>query len=81
VRVFAMETFSPDVRWTRDSRAVAFAQHGAIYVQPIDGGRAMKIVDFSPDEIESFDWTADGSSLIVARTARFRGLVAIENFR
>jgi eukaryotic-like serine/threonine-protein kinase len=69
------------VRWTKDSRAIAFSHDGAIYLQNIDGGPPRKLADFSPDDISSFDWTADGTSLLCARTSYQPAAVVLRNFR
>jgi len=82
-----------EIRWTKDSRAIAFVRNKApvdglsssagpsIYLQHLDGRPAEKIVDVSPDEIVAFDWTPDGKSILVARVANQKSVVMLKNFR
>ncbi|MEO6259270.1 MAG: hypothetical protein ABIP63_02935, partial [Thermoanaerobaculia bacterium] len=69
------------LRWTKDSTAIALVSDGAIYLQPLRGGKAEKIADVSPDEILSFDWTPDEKSLLVARVSNQWSAVMLKDFR
>jgi Tol biopolymer transport system component/DNA-binding winged helix-turn-helix (wHTH) protein len=59
------------VKWTRDGNGIAFlnSPDGVqnIWTQPLDGGAAKPLTDFSSDSIISFNWNADGSQLAVIR--------------
>jgi dipeptidyl aminopeptidase/acylaminoacyl peptidase len=74
-------TLNAELRWTNDSRAIAFVRQGVVYLQNLAGGPPDMIVDLSPDQIVSFDWTADGQSLLLARLSIQRGVVKLTNFR
>ncbi len=92
VRSFNEQSIN-EIRWTKDSRAIAFVRNKApvdgltssagpsIYLQRLDGGPAEKIVDVSPDEIVAFDLTPDGKSILVARVANQKSVVMLKNFR
>ena len=92
VRSFDEQSMN-ELRWTKDSLAIAFMRNTApldglsggalpsIYLQRLDGGPAERILDASPDQILSFDWTPDGKSLLVARLANQKGVVMLKNFR
>jgi Tol biopolymer transport system component len=75
------ERSTHELRWTADSRAIAFTRDGAIYLQSFDGVPAKKILDLSPDDIVSFDWTTDGKSLVLARVSNQWSAVMLKNFR
>lgn len=70
-----------ELRWTKDSRAIAFERGGVVSRQDLAGGAPVQIADVRPDEILSFDWTPDGTSLIMARVSNQRGVVMLKNFR
>lgn len=70
-----------ELRWTKDSRAIAFERGGVVFRQDLAGGAPVQITDVRPDEILSFDWTPDGTSLIMARVSNQRGVVMLKNFR
>lgn len=74
-------TLGAELRWTRDSQAIAFVRQGVVYLQNLAGGPPERIVDLSPDQIVSFDWTADGQSLLLSRLSIQRGVVKLTNFR
>ncbi|HXG72622.1 MAG TPA: protein kinase [Gemmatimonadaceae bacterium] len=70
-----------ELRWTKDSSAIAFARQGVVYLQNLAGGPPQKIADVRPDEIVSFDWSTDGKSLLLARVSNQHALVQLKNFR
>jgi eukaryotic-like serine/threonine-protein kinase len=69
------------IRWTKDSRAIAYGRGSAIYLQNLQSGPPKKVLDFAPDEITSFDWSADGASFLCVRTSYQPGAVILNNFR
>lgn len=78
---FFEPSLNAELRWTNDSQAIAFVREGAVYLQNLAGGPPETIVDLNPDDIVSFDWTADGQSLLLARVSNQRGLVKLKNSR
>ncbi len=59
-------TDSP-LRWTPQSKGVSYINNiggsSNIWVQPLDGGAAYPVTNFSWGQIYSFDWASDGSLL------------------
>jgi Tol biopolymer transport system component len=72
------------VSWTRDSKALTFLDSrvgvGNIWLQPLSGGKPKQITNFLSDRIYTFDWSADGRQLVVARGNSSNDIVLIRNF-
>jgi Tol biopolymer transport system component len=57
------------LRWTPDSRGVAYAEQGNLWVQALDGGPPRQLTGFTDARpIRSFAWSRDGQRLAIART-------------
>ena len=58
------------LRWSADSRSLTFLDHHAgidnIWAQPLDGGPAKALTNFTESNIFSFDWSHDGN-LVTSR--------------
>lgn len=57
------------LRWTPDGKALTYTGQGAvsnIWIQPLAGGPARKLTNFTTDVIWDFDWSRD-NRLILAR--------------
>ena len=67
--------------WAKDSQSFCYSRDEVLYRQNVNGSPPEKLADFKPDELSSFDLTADGASLIYARTSYQRGVVVLRNFR
>ena len=71
------------VRWTPDSRSVAFANTlggGAdIWLQPIDGGAAKQYSSLKAENIFVFDWSPDGRRLAFIRGIETSDVVLFRN--
>ncbi len=69
------------VKWTRDGKSIAFLNSPGgvpnIWIQPVGGGAAKPMTDFSSDSIISFNWNADGSALAVIRGVETSDVVLI----
>ncbi|CAN5494200.1 hypothetical protein BH10ACI3_BH10ACI3_28670 [soil metagenome] len=69
------------VKWTRDGKSIAFLNSPGgipnIWLQPVDGGAAKPLTDFSSDSIIAFNWKADGSGLAVIRGAETSDVLLI----
>ena len=69
------------VKWTRDGKSIAFLNSPGgvpnIWLQPLDGGAAKPLTDFSSDSIISFNWDADGSQLAVIRSVETSDVLLI----
>jgi dipeptidyl aminopeptidase/acylaminoacyl peptidase len=77
---FAM--FSP--KWTPDGRGWAYRNPNDlanIWVQPIDGGPARPLTQFTDRQVTSFNWSADGKRLAVTRATVLSDLVLIKGFK
>lgn len=61
----------PSVKWTPDGQNFSFinAEKGVsnIWTQPLKGGKPTKVTDFKEYSIYSYDWSADGKKIILAR--------------
>ena len=73
------------VRWTADGRALSYivSRGGVsnIWIQTLDGGPASQLTDFKTDRIYSFEWSADGKSLILSRGPEQRDVVLMSDFK
>jgi serine/threonine protein kinase len=71
--------------WTHDSRGLMYldSRDGVsnLWLQPLAGGKPRLLTNFSSDRIYSFDWSADGKQLVVARGNSSSDIVLISNFR
>jgi serine/threonine protein kinase len=71
--------------WTRDSKGVIFldSRDGVdnLWLQPLAGGKPRQLTNFSSDRIYSFDWSANGKQLVVARGTSSSDIVLVSNFR
>jgi Tol biopolymer transport system component len=78
----AVDYYSFKVRWTRDGKALLYtgqeAQSGNIWIQPLAGGPARQLTNFTTDHIWDFDWTPD-NRLVLARGPVNQDLVLISN--
>jgi Tol biopolymer transport system component len=69
------------LRWTPDGQALTYTGQGAvtnIWIQPLSGGPAKKLTNFTSDVIWDFDWTPD-KRLILARGPVNQDVVLIDN--
>jgi Tol biopolymer transport system component/DNA-binding winged helix-turn-helix (wHTH) protein len=70
------------VRWSSDSRAVAFIDCADgianIWLQPLDGSPARRMTDVRSGHIETFDWSHDGTELAWLARSRVSDVVLIE---
>ena len=70
------------VRWSSDSKALAYidCEGGAanIWLQPLDGSRARKLTDFKSGQMETFDWSRDGSHLAWVTRTQVSDVVLID---
>jgi Tol biopolymer transport system component len=72
------------IRWLPDGQAITYVANAEgvsnIWSQPVLGGAAKKVTDFTADKIFSFDWSKDGRKIVYSRGALRNDLVLIENF-
>jgi len=58
------------LRWSADGRSLTYINNHAgvenVWAQPIDGGAARSITNFTDSRILSFDWSRDGN-LVASR--------------
>jgi Tol biopolymer transport system component len=79
----ATASFMP-FKWTADSRSVTYINTRAgvsnIWAQPIDGGPAKQLTDFTSDSIFTYAWSKDGKQLALVRGTQTKDAVLIRNF-
>ena len=70
-------------KWTPDGSALTYTEPGrsGIWLQPVHGGKARRIVDFTDDLLFGFEWSPDGKQLACVRGIWERDLVLMRNFR
>ncbi len=72
------------VKWTRDGKSIAFLNNPGgdpnIWLQPIEGGEAKPLTDFSSDSIIAFNWNADGSRLAIIRGVETSDVLLINRY-
>jgi TolB protein len=70
------------IRWTPDGKALTYSAGlggvSNIWLQPLAGGPARQLTNFTSDDIRGFDWTPD-NRLILARGPRNQDIVLISN--
>jgi Tol biopolymer transport system component/predicted Ser/Thr protein kinase len=70
------------IRWTPDGQALSYNMDRGgvsnIWIQPLAGGPARQLTNFTADRIWDFDWAPD-NRLILARGPRNQDLVLIRN--
>jgi len=73
------------LRWMPDGRSIAYIVNkgdvGNIWSQPIDGGPPKQITNFTIERIRSFDISADGKQITVARGIETSDVVLISGIR
>jgi len=73
------------VRWTPDGRALCYVRSQAsasnVACRPLDGGAPFQATDFKSDQIDSFDWSAEGGRLALSRLSVTSGVVLITDSR
>ena len=73
------------MRWTRDGRAVTYidTRNGVsnLWLQPISGGPAKQLTNWTEQQIFSFAWSRDGRRIIAARGSRKDDIVLIRDSR
>jgi len=73
------------VRWSPDSRALTYiaTRHGAsnLWSQPIDGGAAKQLTDFTSDQIFRFAWSRDGKYLACERGLVINDVVLLSSVK
>jgi TolB protein len=71
--------------WTPDGRALTCMAHSGgsdgIWLIPIDGGRAEKLIDFKPDMLWYYDWSSDWKQLAFARGTAIWNVVLITDVK
>lgn len=72
-------------RWSPDGRALVYIvqqkNFSNLWRQPINGGAAQPLTDFTSGDIYNFAFSPDGSRLYVARGYPIRDAVLIKNFK
>jgi serine/threonine protein kinase len=78
----AAPDFPPVIRWTRDSKNIAYISRGVsnIWAQSLEGGEPRRLTDFSADRIFSFDWSPDGRQAVYARGSIRNDIVLFTDF-
>jgi serine/threonine protein kinase/Tol biopolymer transport system component len=72
------------LRWTPDGRGITFidgADPRNLWTIPTGGGRRSQLTHFDDRTIVDFDWSPDGSRLVVARTLESNDIVVFKGLR
>ncbi|HWP55320.1 MAG TPA: DPP IV N-terminal domain-containing protein, partial [Pyrinomonadaceae bacterium] len=73
------------MRWTPDGRAVTYidTRNGVsnLWLQPVSGGPAKQLTNWTEQQIFSFAWSRDGKRIITARGSRKDDIVLIRDAR
>jgi Tol biopolymer transport system component/DNA-binding winged helix-turn-helix (wHTH) protein len=73
------------VRWTPDGKALVYIRSdkgvGNLWVQPLDGGNARQLTDFTIGDIYNFAFSSDGTRLFVARGQQISDAMLLRNYR
>ncbi|HUI84483.1 MAG TPA: protein kinase [Candidatus Binatia bacterium] len=73
----------PVIHWTPDSRELTYLldRQGVsnIWWQPVAGGPAKQLTDFTTGQIFNFDWSRDGRQLALARGSQTNDVVLIRS--
>ena len=79
-----MPTFRANTVWLPDNRGIAYldARTGTtnVWMQPLAGGRAVQLTNFTADNIAAFDWSHD-NRLVATRSVETTSVVLIKDFR
>lgn len=80
----AIRTANVRVRWSPDGQAITYVNNrqgvSNIWRQPISGGPAQQITQFTSEQIGAFDWSPDGT-LVCTRIHYVHDLALITDFR
>ncbi len=83
-----IKTFDGDntkLAWSPDGRALTYLVNRDfvpnLWMQPLDGGDAKQLTNFTSQGISSYAWSDDGKQLVVARTTFKSDIVSISDAR
>ncbi len=74
VQLVRSGSWEGDLRWSPDSRRLAYWAGGAVWASPVAGGDAQRLADTS--SVPSLDWSSDGEQLAYADTNRVMAVPA-----
>jgi len=77
-------TFRANTVWLPDNRGIAYldARTGTanVWMQPLAGGKPVRLTNFTSDNVASFDWSRD-NRLVATRSVETTSVVLIKDFR
>lgn len=68
------------LRWMPDSKAVIYHNAQSLMKQPIEGGEPQKFIEFRPNRLSDFSFSADGKQMVFSLGNSTNEVVLIENF-
>jgi Tol biopolymer transport system component len=72
-------------KWTPDGKGIVYMRSekgvGNLWVQPVDGGTARQLTDFTFGDTYNFAFSHDGTRLFVARGQQISDVILIRNYR
>lgn len=72
-------------RWTPDGKAIMYPMRrrgvGNLWLQPIEGGEAKQLTNFTSDFIFSYDLSRDGKQLVLSRGTNRRDVVLFSGIK
>jgi TolB protein len=85
VHEFLSPSGASSPQWSPDGKALQYllTRKGAtnVWEQPLAGGEARQVTDFTSGRIFGFSWSRDGKVLLIAKGSDTRDVVLISNFR
>jgi DNA-binding winged helix-turn-helix (wHTH) protein/Tol biopolymer transport system component len=85
LQIFKVPSDVSDLRWSPDGQRLQYllTRSGAtnLWEQPVVGGKPHQFTKFSSGRIFDFDWSTDGTQLLLARGETSSDVVLISNFR
>jgi eukaryotic-like serine/threonine-protein kinase len=83
-----IKTFDGDngkLQWSPDGRALTYLVNRDfvpnLWIQPLDGGEARQLTNFTSQGISNYAWSRDGKQIAVARTSFKSDIVLISDVR
>jgi Tol biopolymer transport system component len=81
-RTVSSAEFGAPTSWTPDSRGIAYASDGNLWVQALDGGAPRQLTRFTDSRrIGSFAWSRDGKRLAIARSTVTNDIVLFQGLK
>ena len=85
LRILPYARINFGAKWTPDGKGLAYIRSekgiGNLWVQPLDGGAARQLTDFTIGDMYNFAFSFDGTRLFVARGQQISDAILLRNYR